>query len=78
MNDSDPFCMLARVEKTMVKPDTTLELTMLRAFFESWEALHAITGDKRNPEIRKQYEDAAQALIDAAHPLRALRGEHGK
>lgn len=50
---------------------------MLWAFYDAWEALHAIKGDKRNPDIRKQYEAAAKALVDAAQPLRILRKDHG-
>jgi hypothetical protein len=75
MNNNDPFVLMARTEKAMTKPN--LELDMLRNFYACWESLHDIKGDKRNPEIRSQYENAAQALVDAAHPLRALRKDNG-
>lgn len=77
MNETDKFALLERTEKAMTPAQQdSYELTMLRAFFDAWEALHAIKGDKRNPEIRAQYEQAAQTLVDAAHPLRILRKEH--
>ena len=70
---NDPL-MPAWVEKQFgPKQDSDLERRMLWAFFDAWEALHSIKGDKRNPDIRAKYESAAQTLVDAAHPLQAMR-----
>jgi hypothetical protein len=46
------------------------ELLMLRSFYEAWEALHAIPNDRLH---RNKAEHAAQALVDAAHALRAFK-----
>ena len=75
MNENDPFLLMSRTEKAMTKPN--VELDMLRIFYNAWENLHGIKGDKRNPDVRRKAEDAAQALVDAAEPLRALRKDHG-
>lgn len=52
------------------KPDSTLELKLLWAFFGAWEALHAIPNTQGN---RRKAEAAAEVLVDAAHALRTLR-----
>lgn len=43
------------------------ELTLLRAFYESWVALHIIPRDGMH---RRQQEQAAQLLTDNAHALK--------
>ena len=76
---SDELSFLATrhdIARPQTEAEMRQELDLLRKFFESWEALHGITGDKRNPDIRRQAENAAQALIDAAQPLRILRKQH--
>ena len=73
MDFDDKFALLERTQAVMAKPDSG-ELALLKAFYMAWERLHAINGDKRNPEVRKQHEAAAQALVDAAQPLRKHYG----
>jgi hypothetical protein len=63
----------AWVENKLQPKKADQELELLRHFFDSWEALHAIKGDKRNPEIRQRAEQAAQVLVDAAMAIRAYR-----
>lgn len=75
MNENDPFVLMERTMKVMEKPSPELE--MLRIFYNAWEHLHSISGDKRNPDVRKAAENAAQALVHAAEPLRVLRKNHG-
>ena len=55
------------------KPDTTIETQMLWAFFDAWEALHAIPNEKAN---RQKHEAAVDILLEAAHALRTLRAPH--
>lgn len=45
------------------------ELTLLRAFFAKWEALHAIPKDGK----REEKEFAAQHMVDTAQAIRAAR-----
>ena len=45
------------------------ELTLLRAFYESWVALHTIPRDGMH---RRQQEEAAQIMTDNAHAVRRL------
>jgi hypothetical protein len=76
--EQDPFTVVERrltAAPTKAAPQTSDELPLLWAFFDAWEALHAIQGDKRNMAVKKKYEDAAQALVEAAQPLRVKR--HG-
>lgn len=51
-------------------PSVAAELEVLREFFDCWEALHAIPHDKLH---RKQLEQAAQRLTDAAQSVRSFR-----
>lgn len=44
-----------------------VELDMLKAFYDSWEAMHAIPNDKLH---RAKKEAAAQLMVDNAHTLR--------
>jgi hypothetical protein len=58
-------------EKTLgAQLNNELELEMLRAFFAAWESLHSIPN---KPENRRKSEAAAEALVEAAHAIRALR-----
>ena len=63
--------MPAWAERELEKPSSQVELEMLRHFFDSWEALHAIPNERGN---RSKSEAAAQVLVDAAHAVRAMRG----
>jgi hypothetical protein len=66
----EPF-IPAWAEKTLgAQLNNELELEMLRAFFDAWERLHAIPN---KPENRRKSETAAEALVEAAHAVRALR-----
>ena len=60
-------------DEKLGKPSATVfdraELEMLREFYKRWEALHGITNDKLH---RKQKEQAAQNLVEAAHAVRRL------
>ena len=71
MNADDPFLLVDRALAPQRPKD--LELIMLRTFFDAWERLHAIKGDKRKPEIRKKCEEAAQELVTAADAVRKLK-----
>jgi hypothetical protein len=51
--------------------DVAQELQLLRAFFQSWEKLHAI---QNKPENKHKMEQAAQTLVDAADAIRMARG----
>ena len=55
------------------KPNNDLENQMLWAFFDAWEALHAIPNEKAN---RQRHEAAVDVLLEAAHALRTLRAPH--
>ena len=59
--------------KDLPKEPTMAEIKqqrdMLLNFYKAWEHLHSIPHDPRN---REKSERAAQALVDAAHPLRVL------
>lgn len=46
------------------------ELAMLRAFYERWEALHAMANDKMH---RSQKEELAQKVVEAAMVIRSIR-----
>ena len=79
MNEVDQFALLERAEKAMNKsapitvPQDSMELTVLRSFFDAWDRLHHIKGDKRNPDVRKKYEAAAQELVDISIAVREVR-----
>ena len=69
-NENQQF-MPAWAEKTLgPKPNTDLERSLLWAFFDAWEALHAIPNCQGN---RKKSELAAELLVEAAHAVRTLR-----
>ncbi len=59
---------LAAIKAT---PFDEAELSTLRAFYESWRALHKIPRDSIH---RKQQEEAAQKLCDNATLLRRMYG----
>lgn len=50
-----------------------VEMEMLRAFYVAWVTLHKIPRDKVH---RRKQELSAQALVDAAHTLRAFYQAH--
>ena len=47
------------------------ELSVLRAFYDAWEALHAMPKDNMH---RKKQEIAAQNLVDARNAVRTFDG----
>lgn len=56
-----------------------LEVSMLRRFYEQWEALHAVPKERDarsavGKENAKRAEAAASALLETAHAIRAFRG----
>ena len=74
---NDELAFLAK--RKDLQPDAApaqikMERDMLLVFYKAWEALHSIEGDKRNPEIRRKAEEAAQTLVDAAQPRRVHYG----
>lgn len=48
----------------------SVELELLRAFYDSWRAFHKIPRDKLH---RNKRELAAQAMVDAANAVAAYR-----
>ena len=73
--NNDPFVLINSVQKALTpSQQPTTELLILRSFYNAWKRLHNINGDKRNPEIRKEYETAAQELVDISHSLQRLEG----
>lgn len=48
------------------------EFQCLREFYKAWEALHAIPNDKWK---KKEKEEAARALVEKAHVLRAMSSD---
>ena len=65
----DPFALLDSVAK-QAPVDTELERKLLWAFYDAWEALHAIPNEPKN---RRKSEIAAEMLVEAAHALRTIR-----
>lgn len=78
IEQQDPFAVVERPVQPKAAPVVKSESEkLLWDFFNAWEALHAVQGDKRKMEVKKKCEDAAQRMVEAAHAVKIYRASNG-
>ena len=52
-----------------------MELGLLRQFFDLWNELHSLDGDKRSAEYKKKGQEIAAKLVEKAAEVHMVQGQ---